>query len=245
MRSSLFCVLLPLALLGCSSTSTPCGDCDGCCDASGACHPGTTPEACGAVGDACQACTTQQFCVRRTCVAATTGHDDAGTEPADAGDTTHDAGSETPDAGDAAHDAGAETPDAGDAAPDAGAETPDAGSGGWPDGGALSPYWDGGTCAVKEDCPCFSSDDCGPGFTCHSEDDTGYEVWCVPGQRGTGLAGDPCTGEADCLSALCTDSVDVGVMRCSSLCGDDADCPPSQPRCTYIGFGIDRSICAP
>jgi hypothetical protein len=39
---------------------------------------------------------------------------------------------------------------------------------------------------VKNDCPCFSSDDCGPGFTCRSEDSSGLNVFCVPGARGVG-----------------------------------------------------------
>jgi hypothetical protein len=97
---------------------------------------------------------------------------------------------------------------------------------------------------VKNDCPCFSSDDCGPGFTCRSEDSSGLNVFCVPGARGVGAVGATCAGEADCASALCVEASDGG-KGCSALCESITDCVPSLPRCTYIGFGIDRSICSP
>lgn len=113
----------------------------------------------------------------------------------------------------------------------------------YPDGGSQQRYWDGGTCAVKTDCPCFSSDDCAPDRSCHSEDATGLHVYCAPGARGAGQVGAPCTAEGDCLSALCTDSTTTG-QRCSALCDVAAECPTTLPRC-WIGFGIDRSICAP
>ena len=125
-----------------------------------------------------------------------------------------------------------------------GGGTVDAGPTTYPDGGSRFTYWDGGTCAVKTDCPCFSSDDCGPGFTCHSEDSTGVNVFCIPGARGAGLVGAGCIGEADCASALCTDSASAG-MKCSALCGGAVDCAPSLPRCIDIGFGVNRSICSP
>jgi hypothetical protein len=114
----------------------------------------------------------------------------------------------------------------------------------YPDGGGLSRYWDGGACAVKTDCPCFSSDDCGPGFVCHAEDNSGLNVFCVAGARGAGLAGDACATEADCLSALCTDSTSAG-KRCSALCSVAAECPATLPRCLRLGFGVDRSLCSP
>jgi hypothetical protein len=127
---------------------------------------------------------------------------------------------------------------------DAGTVAPDAGRVALlPDGGSTSRYWDGGACAVKTDCPCFSSDDCGPGFTCHSEDATGVNVFCVAGPRGDAGVGAPCTVEADCQSALCTDS--SAGQRCSALCTTASDCPSSLPKCTYVGFGVERSVCGP
>lgn len=123
-----------------------------------------------------------------------------------------------------------------DAGRDAGPVTVDAG---------CCDFWDGGSCAVKTDCPCFSSDDCPPTHWCHSEDDTGANVFCIPGARGTGLVGDGCTGETDCRSALCISSSTAG-MRCSALCVEDAGtCHPSLPRCLYVGFGVDRFLCSP
>jgi hypothetical protein len=114
----------------------------------------------------------------------------------------------------------------------------------YPDGGSWYRYWDGGSCATKTDCPCFSSDDCGPGFTCVSEDTSGTNVWCKPGARGVGSAGVTCTGEAQCFSALCVSGAS-SAQYCSGLCDTAADCPSSVPRCQYVGFGVDRSICVP
>jgi hypothetical protein len=130
-----------------------------------------------------------------------------------------------------------------DAGTDAG--HPDAGAvdSGTPDA-SVPKYWDGGTCAVKTDCPCFSSDDCPPTHWCHSEDSSGLSVWCIPGARGSGEAGAPCTGEADCASALCVASA-TSAMLCSALCDTAADCPSSLPTCQYVGFGVERSLCAP
>ena len=130
------------------------------------------------------------------------------------------------------------------------AGTTDAGptDAGTPDGGSAdagsSRYWDGGTCAVKTDCPCFSSDDCAPTFWCHSEDNTGANVFCIPGARGAGAAGAACVGETDCASALCIDSSTAG-QRCSAICDQPAECPASLPKCLYVGFGVDRSLCSP
>ncbi len=137
-----------------------------------------------------------------------------------------------PDAG-ARDDAGPRQVDAGPPATDAG-PTVDAGS---PDAGR--------TCVAQTDCPCFANDDCPPDMTCKSFDSTGTRVFCVPGARGTGAAGVPCTGEADCQSALCVDIRDGG-MACSKLCTLPADCPtPPFSRCLYVGFGVNASLCAP
>ncbi len=97
---------------------------------------------------------------------------------------------------------------------------------------------------MKTDCPCFSSDDCAPTFRCFSEDTTGTNIWCLPGPRGAGVAGDLCTSETDCASALCIEPR-VGAKRCSQLCDAPADCPSTLPRCLAIGFGVNRSICSP
>lgn len=100
-------------------------------------------------------------------------------------------------------------------------------------------------CSGADACAsCFSNDDCPPAETCHSFDSTGERIYCVPGARGTSPAGAPCTSEADCASALCIESDKAGHL-CSALCVDAGSCPPALPRCIYIGFGVDRSICSP
>lgn len=112
------------------------------------------------------------------------------------------------------------------------------------DAGTCCRFWDGGTCTIKTQCPCFSSDDCPPTHRCQSEDDTDTNVFCVPGARGTQGLGKPCASEADCQSALCVDTVTAG-LTCSALCYATKECPAVLPRCIYVGFGVDRALCMP
>lgn len=93
-------------------------------------------------------------------------------------------------------------------------------------------------------CECFSNYDCPATHACTSLDETGENVWCLEGPRGTGEAGDPCEDETDCESALCVEG-DGGQFYCSDLCETADTCPDELPECLYIGFGIDESICAP
>ncbi len=198
----------------CTRVETCALGCEGCCDPTGKCLPGNERNACGLRGAVCQQCFTHTRC-------SSTGVCELDPNGGDGGG----AGGGTGGGG-------------------GGGSIFDAGRTQYPDGGSLFRYWDGGTCRVKTDCPCFSSDDCGPGFYCHSEDSSGQRVFCIAGTRGEGLVGDGCAGEAACLSALCTDSADAG-MRCSALCGGAVDCDPTLPRCITIGFGVDRSLCGP
>lgn len=101
-----------------------------------------------------------------------------------------------------------------------------------------------GACAVAGDCPCFSNYDCPAATACTSLDDSGTQVWCLPGPRGAGAAGDACTGEADCATSLCVDALGGG-LACSDRCLLPSDCPANLPACVFIGFGIDEMICAP
>ena len=99
------------------------------------------------------------------------------------------------------------------------------------------------TCTTPTSCACFTNYDCPDEDACVSQDDTGANVYCVPGTRGTGTVGTACTGEADCKSALCVDSDSSG-MVCSDVCDDANDCVPSLPNCLFIATdGV--SICAP
>lgn len=99
-------------------------------------------------------------------------------------------------------------------------------------------------CAVAGDCACFSNADCPAETRCHALDDSGTEVWCLPGARGAGALGEACTIDDDCASALCVEDANAE-LRCSILCTDETDCGGTLPRCLYIGFGVDESICAP
>ncbi len=105
----------------------PCasGACDGCCDASGACVSGTVVQACGALGDQCQACAAHERCQAGACERLPGEGQDAGL-------------AQDPDAGRQADGGASDAGPANDAGPtDAG--TPDAGAsvdGGAGDGGA-------------------------------------------------------------------------------------------------------------
>jgi hypothetical protein len=62
-------------------------NCDGCCDDTGSCFKGTSPEACGATGQTCAVCSMGQSCARvdqnsefgGRCTGGTTGGGDGGT----------------------------------------------------------------------------------------------------------------------------------------------------------------------
>jgi hypothetical protein len=101
-----------------------------------------------------------------------------------------------------------------------------------------------GLCSVPVDCPCFTNYDCPDSHACVSQDESGENVFCVAGPRGTGEAGEPCEGEKDCKSALCVED-DQGDLLCSDVCEEDRECPDNLPDCLYLGFGLDLSICAP
>ncbi len=137
----------------------------------------------------------------------------------------------------------ASLPDAGGGGGGGDAGAQDAG-GGSVDAGNPSRFWDGGSCMPKDDCPCFSSDDCAPTFTCRSEDMSGTRVFCEPGARGVGAVGAPCVDEASCQSALCVSGRGDAGSRCSALCETAADCAPSVPRCVFLAFA-DRRMCLP
>ena len=93
---------------------------------------------------------------------------------------------------------------------------------------------DARACALPGDCPCFTNYDCPLTHACVSQDPGGNSVSCIEGPRGTGAPGTPCTGEADCASALCVEDSTSG-MRCSDVCTSPATCPAELPRCVFIG----------
>lgn len=94
---------------------------------------------------------------------------------------------------------------------------------------------------------CFSSYDCPDLATrCENQGTPDFAVpCCVPGQRGSGLAGDPCTGENDCKSSLCFEIGSGSV--CTDVCMGDGDCPkPPFDGCGPIQFsGSNDEFCLP
>lgn len=106
-----------------------------------------------------------------------------------------------------------------------------------PPDASAPPMIDAAVCATPSACPCFSNYDCPATHVCRS---MGAVVACVPGARGTGAPGTPCSGEDDCASALCVEDADGG-MRCSDLCRTADTCPAELPRCIALG---DEGICA-
>jgi hypothetical protein len=99
---------------------------------------------------------------------------------------------------------------------------------------------DARVCDMIGDCECFSNYDCPITHACVSQDPSGSMVSCVEGPRGMGVPGTPCTGEADCTSALCVDD-STGGMRCSDICSSASTCPEELPRCVSLG---GHGICA-
>jgi hypothetical protein len=68
---------------------------------------------------------------------------------------------------------------------------------------------------------------------------------CVPGARGDGALGDPCTSENDCASALCIE-LDGGTSLCTEQCADESTCITALPECYAIAFsGSDDTFCLP
>lgn len=95
---------------------------------------------------------------------------------------------------------------------------------------------------------CFSNYDC-PNMAdrCENQGTPSDQVpCCVPGARGAGLAGDPCTGENDCKSSLCFEISSGNV--CSDVCTSSGECPkpPFDGGCGPIAFsGSNDDFCLP
>lgn len=112
------------------------------------------------------------------------------------------------------------------------------------DAATPGPDADQRVCEAAGDCACFSNADCPATTRCHALDDSGAQVWCLPGDRGAGGLGVACTVDDDCASALCVEDSEA-TLRCSILCDTDDDCGDTLADCLFIGFGVDESICAP
>ena len=82
---------------------------------------------------------------------------------------------------------------------------------------------------------CFSNMDCtSSDDRCEDKGTSDNPVaCCVPGERGTGQAGDPCTKTIDCESGACVYGMS-GNTLCSPPCTSDGDCPADIPTCVAI-----------
>ncbi|HJL17223.1 MAG TPA: S1 family peptidase [Sandaracinaceae bacterium LLY-WYZ-13_1] len=110
----------------------------------------------------------------------------------------------------------------------------------------------GGVCASNADCgdgicaaqgerrwctaPCESADECPDGFDCV---DAGGARVCAPA---SGLEGDSCTENADCVSNLCANTGSDGPI-CTSFCDARTPCAPGF-QCLYTGDG-SAAVCIP
>lgn len=111
-------------------------------------------------------------------------------------------------------------------------------------GGAGGPY---ASCAEAGATDCFSNYDCPDASTrCENVGTVSEQVpCCVPGARGTGELGAPCTSEHDCKSSLCVE-LDGGVSLCSDTCTSENECIAEMPECYPVAFsGSDLDFCLP
>jgi hypothetical protein len=110
-------------------------------------------------------------------------------------------------------------------------------------GGAAMPVM---ACSEIPAADCFSSFDCADAADrCENRGTADVAVpCCVKGARGTGKLGESCTGENDCVSALCVG--DAPMLLCTDRCMADAECPAALPKCIAIAFsGSDDKFCTP
>lgn len=92
---------------------------------------------------------------------------------------------------------------------------------------------------------CFSNLDCIAADRCEDQGGASLAVpCCVPGMRGTGVLGDPCTIDDDCATSLCIET--PGGYLCSGECTQPADCIPALPDCTKIPAILGKgAFCLP
>ena len=92
---------------------------------------------------------------------------------------------------------------------------------------------------------CFSNLDCLAADRCEDQGGASLAVpCCVPGMRGTGVLGDPCSIDDDCATSLCIET--PGGYLCSGECTQPADCIPALPDCTKIPAILGKgAFCLP
>ena len=104
---------------------------------------------------------------------------------------------------------------------------------------------DAGSCSEIGATKCFSNLACAANERCQSLDGAGVVVCCITGPRGTKQAGDPCSSESDCASAVCI-AKGSGPSVCSKDCQSAADCPTGMKDCKTVAFsGSPHKWCFP
>ncbi|MCK5798911.1 MAG: hypothetical protein KAI47_17080 [Deltaproteobacteria bacterium] len=104
---------------------------------------------------------------------------------------------------------------------------------------------DATSCAEASAKDCFSNLDCPTERRCQSLDGAGAVVCCLPGARGTKQAGETCTQETDCASAVCIGK-GASASVCSKDCASADDCPAGMKDCKAIAFsGSAQKWCFP
>ena len=105
---------------------------------------------------------------------------------------------------------------------------------------------DASTCAELSSTECFANVDCAAAQRCQNVGSEALPLaCCVPGARGTKAAGEPCSNENECASAVCIARGTTG-HRCSMDCTKDSDCPVGMQQCISISFsGSPLSWCFP
>lgn len=101
------------------------------------------------------------------------------------------------------------------------------------------------SCAAIGSKECFANLECAADRRCKNVGTASDPIaCCVPGLRGTKAAGELCTSEDDCASAVCI--AKSGASRCSKDCASVADCPTGMKDCKAIAMsGSSRKWCFP
>ncbi len=101
------------------------------------------------------------------------------------------------------------------------------------------------SCAAIGSKECFGSVECAADQRCKNLGTSSDPVvCCVPGARGPKAAGEACSGEDECASAVCI--AKSGPSLCSKDCTSAADCPTGMKSCIAIAFsGSSLKWCFP
>ncbi len=104
------------------------------------------------------------------------------------------------------------------------------------------------SCAEINGDSCFSNYDCAASERCADLSGDETDICCIPGDRGTGEAGDLCDegvdGQEFCESGVCLSRNDSPYM-CTTTCDSADECPASMSECGVIPFTGEDDWCLP